>query len=105
MSTLKFDEKDIESTKDLFYLYQEERNKSIKSLPLTNDVCLQLLDCYFSSECKIANQSLLHICVHNIPCDENETEMITNGRKWCKGRNIKYKSKEFEKIAIIMREL
>jgi hypothetical protein len=102
----KLETKDIESTKELFNLYQEEWNKSIHSMPLTDEICLQLLDCYFDSECKVVASSLLNICVHNPPCNgENEVEIITNNRKWCKGRGIKYKSKEFEENAIIIREL
>jgi hypothetical protein len=34
--------------------------------------------------------SLLHICINPPPCLEGEKEMITNGRKWCKGRRLGY---------------
>lgn len=96
---------DIESVKQLFNLYQAEWNKSIHSMKLTDDVCLQLLNCYFEPECNVIAQSLLHVCVHSPPCSENEKELTTNGRKWCKGRNIKYKSEEFDKNAMIMHAL
>lgn len=96
---------DIESVKQLFNLYQEERNKSIHSMQLTDEICLDLLDCYFSPECKVVAESLLHVCVHSPPCYGNEIELTTNGRKWCKGRNIKYKSEEFDKNAMIMHAL
>jgi hypothetical protein len=104
--TTKLEIKDVESTKELFNLIQDEWNKSIHFMPLSDEICLQLLDCYFDSECKVVASSLLNICVHSPPCNgENEIEMTTNNRKWCKGRGIKYKSKEFDESAIIMREL
>jgi hypothetical protein len=96
---------DIESVKQLFELYQTEYNKSIHSMKLTDEVCLQLLDCYFSPECKVIASSLLHVCVHSPPCSEDEKEITTNGKKWCKGRKIQYGSFEFDKSAMLMREL
>lgn len=95
----------IDEIGHIFQLYQQEYNKSIHSLPLTDSVCLDLLNCYFHPDCKIKASSLLHICVNNPPCEEHETEMTTNKRKWCKGRKIKYGDKEFDDNARILQAL
>lgn len=84
---------------------EETWKQAVRDLPLTDDVCSMLFNCYQKQQkgetdinCPTNIPTFLHICANDPPCDESkgEQELETNGRKWCKGKKINYKSPEFD---------
>ena len=94
---------------ELIRLREDEWKKSLRSLPLTDETCLYLIDyqadCDLLGGCTAPAPSLLHICVNAPPCEENEQELVTNQRKWCKGRGLKFGTPEFKEASKQIREM
>lgn len=85
----------LESINEVIELYNSEKKKSIRSLPLSDKRCLELFEWSKSQMLPSNLVSLLHICVNPPPCKKDEQELVTKKRKWCKGRGLKYGTKEF----------
>lgn len=96
----------LDKWSDQLALLKKEWIESLRSLPLSDETCLNLIKCHFSETrdghkaCEVPIPTYLHICVNKPPCSINEREETTNGRKWCKNRGFKLGTPEFDAAAM-----
>jgi len=97
--------KDIEEFEEVFKESQREWEKSLRVMPLKNDTCIHLLECYLDKKCytskkKSIPSSFLHICANPPPCEDNINDLkITQSRPWCKNNGLKLDTDPFDKNA------
>jgi hypothetical protein len=101
LKKVEYDEKDIENIIDILKQRDKEWDESIKSLPLSDEICTDLLRSYLAPSKKYKNPNIpyLHACVHPEPCKKHEKVRVMKTRKWCSGSGVNYGTPEFDNLA------